>query len=286
VSLVLVTGCSTGIGFATALSLSRASHTVLAGVRRPESFPALEQARDEGRLALHPVLLDVNDDRSVQDCLDRAEEAHGPVDVLVNNAGLGGSGTVEETPLEVFRALMETNYFGSLRCMQAVLPAMRARRSGLIVNVSSVSGRLAMAGTAPYAASKFALEALSECLAQEVAGLNVRVRIVEPGVIVTPIFGKASGAPAQSTYPHVRRLAALYAALLTAGTPPSAVAARIVELVSNDDGRVRHLVGPDAVRSMDVRAQLADEAWIAMGAHDDGEWAARIGDMFGARIHL
>src|SRR6266436_5873963 len=103
-----------------------------------------------------------------------------PLDVLVNNAGVERHGSIEELPMEAFRSTMETNYFGALRCIRAVLPGMRERRSGCIVNVTSVAGRLATAPMAPYTASKFALEALSEVLAQEMKPFNVRVAIVEP----------------------------------------------------------------------------------------------------------
>ena len=114
--------------------------------------------------------------------------------------------------MEVFRQVMETNFFGGLRCIKAVIPSMRERRSGCIVNVSSVAGRTASAGMAPYAASKWAFEALSECLAQEMKAFNIRVAIVEPGVIATPIFGKGRLAPKDSPYPHLRRLAARFSA--------------------------------------------------------------------------
>lgn len=117
------------------------------------------------------------------------------IDALVNNAGIGGVGAVEESPLQAFRDVMETNYFGVLRCTKAVLHHMRTRGSGVIVNVSSVAGRVASAGSASYAASEWALEGLSESMAQELAGTGVRVAVVEPGVIATEIFGKGDPNP-------------------------------------------------------------------------------------------
>jgi NAD(P)-dependent dehydrogenase (short-subunit alcohol dehydrogenase family) len=113
---------------------------------------------------------------------------------------------VEEVPLDFFRQMMETNFFGALRCMKAVIPSMRERRHGCIVNVTSIAGRVAMAPQAPYAAYKFALEALSKCLAQEMKAFNVRVAIIEPGVIATPIFSKAKPLPEHSPYPQLGRL--------------------------------------------------------------------------------
>src|SRR5262249_13186495 len=125
----------------------------------------------------------------------------GHIDVLVNNAGVGGGGSIEELPIQFFREVMETNYFGALRCIKALIPSMRERRSGCIINVTSIAGRMAIAPAAPYAASKWAFEALSECLAQEKKAFNVRVAIVEPGVIATPIFSKGRLFPHTSPYP-------------------------------------------------------------------------------------
>src|SRR5262249_19106162 len=142
--------------------------------------------------------LDVTGDESVRAAFQNA----GQVDVLVNNAGLGTFGSVEETPLARFREIMETNYFGVIRCIQAaVLPQMRERGSGVIVNVSSVAGRIAGGAQAAYSASKWALEALSEALACETKAFGIRVALVEPGVIATPIFDK-SGFIRESRYPH------------------------------------------------------------------------------------
>src|SRR6202790_5386241 len=147
---------------------------------------------------------DVNDHASVERSIGRALAENGRIDVLVNNAGLGLGGSVEELPLDVFREAMETNYFGPLRCIKAVLPSMRERRHGCIVNVTSISGRIALAPQAAYAASKWAFEALSECLAQEMRAFNVRVAIVEPGVIATPIFRKARPLLREVPNPHPR----------------------------------------------------------------------------------
>src|SRR4051812_48924100 len=158
--------------------------------------------------------MDVDDDASVRDGVDQALAQDGRIDVLVNNAGIAVHGSVEELPLSEFRRSMETNFFGALRCIQAVVPGMRERRQGCIVNVTSVAGRISSAPQAPYASSKWALEAASEALAQEVKPFGVRVAIVEPGVIATPIFGKVAPETGSSAYPHSRRMAALFAAAL------------------------------------------------------------------------
>ena len=183
--VVLITGTSTGIGMATALAFGRAGHRVAATMRNPSGAPALGEAAEREHLPITVFPMDVDADASVRDGVARISRDLGPIDVLVNNAGIERMGSVEELPLAEFRAVMETNYFGVIRCTQAVLPAMRARRSGCIINVASVAGHVAVAPMAAYTASKFALEALSECLAQEVTPYNVRVAIVEPGIIDT-----------------------------------------------------------------------------------------------------
>jgi len=194
-AIAVVTGCSTGIGQARAVTLARAGHTVYATMRNQKQGQKNCAVAGKENLQLRFAALDVNSDQSVQTAFAAILIETGRIDVLVNNAGISNMGAVEETPIDVFRAVMETNFFGALRCMQAVLRRMREQRTGCIVNVSSVAGRFSSAPQAPYSSSKFALEALSECLAQEMKAFGVRVAIVEPGVIATPIFGKVSQPP-------------------------------------------------------------------------------------------
>ena len=135
---VLITGCSTGIGYETALAFARAGHTVAATMRNPKRAPQLAEAAAREKLPITVFTMDVDSDASVTGGIAAIVKALGPVDVLVNNAGIERSGTVEEMPLAEFRAVMETNYFGVIRCIQAVLPSMRQRRSGCIINIASV----------------------------------------------------------------------------------------------------------------------------------------------------
>ncbi len=218
-STALVTGTSSGIGLATAVSLARAGHVVAATMRNLDRAGDLRKIAADEQLPIDIAALDVDDDASVREAFATIAARHGPIDVLVNNAGVPGGGAIEETPVESFREVMETNYFGALRCMKEVVPGMRQRRRGTIVNVTSVAGRTATAPMASYAASKWALEALSECLAQEMRAFNVRVAIVEPGVIATPIFGKGRSSAPDSPYPHGRRLRALFAAAARQSDP-------------------------------------------------------------------
>ncbi len=278
---VLVTGTSSGIGFATALAFARAGHTVAATMRNPERAPELARVAAKERLPVTVFPLDVDADASVHDGIGRMVKELGPIDVLVNNAGIERTGSVEELPLAEFRAVMETNYFGVIRCIQAVVPAMRQRRSGCIINVSSISGRLASSPFAPYTASKYALEALAECLAQEIKPFNVRVAIVEPGIIDTPMARHISTSEIPSHYPHQRRMAALFIAALQNPTPASLVADKIVEIATGGTWQLRHLVGPDAAPFVGWRQAMSDEAWIDFGALSDDAWYDRVKADFG-----
>jgi len=270
-AIAVVTGSSTGIGFATAEALARAGHDVIATMRAPERAPALAELARRDRLPLTVMRMDVDDDASVSGTISEVLAARGRIDVLVNNAGLGHLGSVEETPLSTFRQVMETNYFGAVRCIHAVIPGMRARKSGLIVNITSVAGRVASPAQSTYCASKFALEALSESLAGEVKAHGIRVAILEPGVVATPIFGKEKVDP-DSTYPHARRLMALFSASLEHPVPPSVVGEAIRDIVASESSTLRYPVGPDALPLLQWRASMSDEDFVARGALDDESW--------------
>jgi NAD(P)-dependent dehydrogenase (short-subunit alcohol dehydrogenase family) len=278
---VLITGTSVGIGFATALAFARSGHRVAATMRNPAKGAELVGLAEAERLSITVYALDVDADASVRDGVARIVQELGPIDVLVNNAGVERNGSVEELPLSEFRAVMETNYFGAIRCIQAVLPAMRERRSGCIINLTSISGRLAASPFAPYTASKFALEALSECLAQEVKSFNVRVAIVEPGIIDTAMAREISTPGGPSHYPQQRRMAALFTTALTHPTPASFVAEKIVEIAAGGSWQLRHLVGPDAAPFVGWRQAMSDEAWVDFGALPDDDWYARVQSDFG-----
>jgi NAD(P)-dependent dehydrogenase (short-subunit alcohol dehydrogenase family) len=286
-AIAVVTGSSTGIGLATAATLARAGHTVYATMRNPATGgeELREIARQED-LPLRFRALDVDSDESVRAAFADIASESGRIDVLVNNAGVGGGGAIEETPIAAFRATMETNFFGALRCIQAVVPGMRERRSGCIVNVTSVAGRFSSAPQAAYASSKFALEALSECLAQEMKSFGVHVAIVEPGVIATPIFDKAERGPADSKYPHSRRITELFRASLENPASPYLVGEKIREIVDSGTWQLRHPVGPDAAGLLAWRTSMTDEQWVEWGAISDDQWVAYIRENFHLNVSL
>jgi NAD(P)-dependent dehydrogenase (short-subunit alcohol dehydrogenase family) len=285
-AIALITGASSGIGLATAVTLARARHTVIAASRNVASAHELLELIAAEQLPVMMLPLDVDDDVSVTQAFDGAISQHGHVDVLVNNAGIAGPGAVDETPLDFFRRVMETNYFGALRCIKAVLPCMLARRAGCIVNVSSVAGRMAIAPQGPYAASKYALEGLSECLAQEVKSFNVRVTVVEPGPIATPVIGKFHGALPKTAYPHFKRMAAFFAACIKQQpTSPYEVAEQIRRIVEGDSWQLRYPVGL-APLALKWRAKTTDEDWVSLIAGSDSEWAAAVRRELGLDLSL
>jgi len=281
----LITGTSTGIGLATALNLGRAGHTVYATMRNPSRAPELAERATQEKLPIKISAMDVDSDSSVKTAIAEIYQDAGYIDVLVNNAGIERSGSVEELPLPEFRAVMETNYFGSLRCIQAVVPQMRQRRSGCIINVTSVAGCIAVSPLAPYAASKFALEALSEALAQEMKTFNVRVAIVEPGIVETAMATRIGESnEANSPYSQKERLAKLFRAVLKNPVPPSLVAEKIAEIVASESWQLRYPVGPDALPFLGWRNSMTDEEWVDLHGADDDTWYGRMERDFGLAI--
>jgi NAD(P)-dependent dehydrogenase (short-subunit alcohol dehydrogenase family) len=276
---VLITGCSKGIGLQTALVLARAGHTVYATMRDPKGSPQLAQAAQKERLPINVFAMDVNSDESVRDAIGSIQQKHGPLDVLVNNAGIERKGSVEELPISEVRAIMETNYFGALRCIQAVMPEMRKRRSGCIINISSVAGQISSPPLTAYSASKYALESLSEGLAQEAKMFHIRVVIVEPGIIQTAMaqrVAETKGDGVSAIYPHERRMAKLFTNSLQNATPPTVVAEQIREIIEGGSWKLRYLVGGNAEGYLKWRSSMTDEQWVEQGAVDDETWQRNI----------
>lgn len=275
---ILITGTSKGIGFESALAFARAGHKVLATMRNPSQSPALAEIAERDGLPIAVSQMDVDSDDSVRDAI-AALLAQGPLDVLVNNAGVEAVGSVEEQPLSLFRAIMETNYFGVIRCVQALLPHMRERQSGCIINVSSIAGRFSTPPFASYCASKWALEALTEALACEMKTFNVRVALVEPGIIDTAMARRIGSPVAESPYRQGARFATIFSNSLQQPVPPSLVAAKVLEVADSGTCQLRHLVGPDAVPLTSWRKTMTDEQWIEVNAADDETFFARMSAM-------
>ncbi len=262
---VIITGTSKGIGLETALAFGRAGYQVYATMRHPENAAAFKQIITDEALPIIISALDVNSDESVTQCIGAIIRENGPVDVLVNNAGIEVHGPIEELEMADFKAVMETNYFGLLRCTKAVLTQMRTNRSGCIINVSSVAGKNVSSPLGAYAASKHAVEAISEALAQEVKSFNIRVAIVEPGVIDTSMARSISTGE-ESIYPQGKQLARLFEESLKTPTSPALVADKILEIAESGTWKLRHPVGPSAEPFLKRRASMSDEEWIDFNA--------------------
>lgn len=270
---VLITGCSSGIGRATAQRLNDAGWTVYATARRRDALAELEQA------GCHALALDVTDEQSMRLAVQVVEDREGAVGALVNNAGYSQSGAVETVPLQALRAQFETNVFGLVRMCQLVLPAMRAQRSGRIVNLSSMGGKLTFPGGGAYHASKHAVEAISDALRFEVRGFGVDVIVIEPGLIRTDFgatagqgiprdagagddpyaaFNDAVGVASESAYER--------GPLARLGGPPEAVARTIAAALDARRPRSRYTVTVSAKVMIAQHALLPDRAWDAFMA--------------------
>ena len=278
---VLITGTSKGIGLAAAVAMGRAGHTVYATMRNPDGAPELSEIVGKENLPVTISKMDVDSDASVSEAFAAIYDSGGEIDVLVNNSGIERRGSVEELPMEEFKAVMETNYFGAIRCIKQVVPRMRERGSGCIINVTSVAGKIASSPLAPYTASKFAFEALSECLAQEMKAFGVRVVLLEPGIIDTSMARRIGDDPEASLYPQQDRFAGLFTESLKTPASPSVVADEILSIATSDDWTLRRPVGRDAEPFLEWRNDMTDEEWVDWGALGDDEWYARVQADFG-----
>jgi NAD(P)-dependent dehydrogenase (short-subunit alcohol dehydrogenase family) len=274
---VLITGTSKGIGYETALAFGRAGYRVHATMRNPSQSPALAQIAANEKLAITVTAMDVNNDDSVRDGMARIQAQHGPIDILVNNAGIEAAGSIEEEPFADYRATMETNYFGVIRCIKGVVTQMRKRRNGTIINISSVGGSICNPPLAAYGASKWALEALSESLACEMKSFGVHVALVKPGIIDTAMAQRITTI-GSSEYPHAARMSNTFKQVLhDAPIPPSVVADKVLEIVTSGTWQFRHLVGPDAEGLIAWRKGMTDEQWIDLHSADDETYQKMMG---------
>jgi NAD(P)-dependent dehydrogenase (short-subunit alcohol dehydrogenase family) len=271
-SVILITGCSSGLGYTTAEMLAKKGHKVYATMRNPQRSPQLQQLADKDKFPIMVLPLDVLDDQSVQTAIDTALSNEDHIDVLVNNAGISAWGPAEDLSIESFKADMETNYIGTVRCTKAVLPSMRKHKSGCIINMSSVAGQVFGNFHSTYCASKAAVEAFSECLAQELVPYNIRVAVVQPAFIETPIFSKVNEIPTNADYPNVKRYFSLFAAALENHESASKVGDAINDIITGKLNTFRVPVGLYAEGFLNFRASMPDETWINSVGVSDDEW--------------
>ena len=263
---VLVTGCSSGIGHATALALAREGFPVWASARKADGLGDLAAA------GCRVIELDVTDEQSRIAAVRQVEAVHGAVGVLVNNAGHGGGGPVEEVSLEMVRETFETNVFSVIRLCQLVLPAMRARRNGLIVNLGSAAGVVTPPTGCPYAMTKYAMESLCDALRPEVVPFGVRVTLIQPGAVRTRFMAnselhQSSGGTGSPYAGYKANVAKMAVRAHRDGAPgvleADDVAAVIVRAVTASRPKARYKAGSQARLAPVARRLLGDRGWDA-----------------------
>lgn len=282
----VVTGSNSGIGRATALYLAAQGHEVWGTVRNLDSAAKLRQMAGEAGVEINLAVLDVAHDASVAAGMAEILGAAGRIDNLVNNAGVGGNAVTEEASIALYNQVMNINLYGAIRCIQAVLPQMRERGSGCIVNISSLVGRVAHIAQSPYYVSKWAMEGMSEGLAQEVAPFGVRVAIVEPGITKSSIFAKNIDAPNQTGQYDAAyaRMFQFYKAGIPQATPAEEVGAVVHLAIATDQPKLRYACSWGGDELVAGRARMSDEDWVAMGALDDDAYYARFRELLGVDI--
>ena len=261
--VAIVTGSSSGIGYETALVLARNGFRTYATMRNLEKANAISDVAKREKLSLHTIKLDVTDEKSVNDAIKTIKSDAGRIDVLVNNAGYGLTGSLEDLSMSEIKAQYETNVFGLIRVTQAVLPIMREQKSGIIVNISSIGGKMAIPLQSPYHGTKFAVEGLSESIAYELEPFGIKIVIIEPGAIKTNfdtgmVVAQKNQNPSSPYYKSMQKLQSSINSVFKNGTPPAKVAEVILNAITTPNPNLRYTVGEDAALLAQKRKELPD----------------------------
>ena len=259
--VALVTGSSSGVGLETALALARDGYHTFASMRDVRKAVELEHAAKKENLSIDVIELDVDKEESIVSAIKKVVADKGRLDVLVNNAGYGQFGCVEDLSVDDFRKQFETNFFSIVRIIQEVSPIMRKQNSGIIVNISSVVGRMGLPVSPAYISTKFALEGLSECLRYELGQFGIKTTLIEPGVIKTNFFNSMK-VPESKIDPKYKTLTDNILAglkmMVEMGTAPSQVADVIIKAIHDDEILPRYIVGTDAAMFMEAKKMKTD----------------------------
>ncbi|MCH8324311.1 MAG: SDR family oxidoreductase [Thaumarchaeota archaeon] len=259
--VALVTGSSSGIGLETSLALAKDGYRTFASMRDTGKAIELQEAAKKENLSIDVIELDVDKEDSIMSAVKKVMSEAGRIDVLVNNAGYGQFGCTEDVPIEDFRKQFETNFFSIVRIIQEVAPIMRKQGSGVIVNISSVVGRMGLPGSSAYISTKFALEGFSECLRYELGQFGVKTTIIEPGVIKTNFF-KSMKIPESKTDPKYKELSDKILSglkmMVEMGTAPSEVANVVIKAIHDKEILPRYTVGTDAAMFMEAKKMKTD----------------------------
>jgi NAD(P)-dependent dehydrogenase (short-subunit alcohol dehydrogenase family) len=258
--VAVITGSSSGIGLESVLILARNGYTTYATMRSPDKDTSIKTVVQNEGLPIRVVQLDVTDDSSVKNAIDHIISEAGRIDVLVNNAGYGLGGALEDLSMEEIKSQFEINFFGPIRVTQAVLPTMRKQRSGRIINISSANGIFGFPGISAYVSTKFAIEGLSEAIAYELEQFGIKVILIEPGFIRTNILNAAVIAkkaqdPASPYSELTQKIMANLSELAKNASDPELVANIILEAASNPSPHLRYLAGKVAGKDVESWAE-------------------------------
>jgi NAD(P)-dependent dehydrogenase (short-subunit alcohol dehydrogenase family) len=273
----IVTGANSGIGRSTAITLAKNDYTVFATMRSLERGEKLREIAQELNLVIKAVELDVSDTDSVNQGINEILNQTDQIDILINNAGVGSNAVIEDVDIESDKSVFETNFWGVVRCIQAVLPTMRQQKSGHIIQVSSIAGRVGLPAQPIYSASKWALEGLSENLAHDLSSFGVRVSIIEPGVTRTAILGKNNTVPQNDDFENIyARMLDMYMQGIEANIRPETVSETILQCLESSSKQLRWPVAWGAETMINARhdGSVSDEEWVKIGSlvNNREEW--------------
>ena len=273
----IVTGANSGIGRSTAITLAKNDYTVFATMRSLERGEKLREIAQELNLVIKAVELDVSDTDSVNQGINEILNQTDQIDILINNAGVGSNAVIEDVDIESDKSVFETNFWGVVRCIQAVLPTMRQQKSGHIIQVSSIAGRVGLPAQPIYSASKWALEGLSENLAHDLSSFGVKVSIIEPGVTRTAILGKNNTVPENDDFENIyARMLDMYMQGIEANIRPEAVSETILQCLESSSKQLRWPVAWGAEAMINARhdGSVSDEEWVEIGSlvNNREEW--------------
>ena len=273
----IVTGANSGIGRSTAITLAKNDYTVFATMRSLERGEKLRGIAQELNLVIKAVELDVSDTDSVNQGINEILNQTDQIDILINNAGVGSNAVIEDVDIESDKNVFETNFWGVVRCIQAVLPTMRQQKSGHIIQVSSIAGRVGLPAQPIYSASKWALEGLSENLAHDLSSFGLRVSIIEPGVTRTAILGKNNTVPQNADFENIyARMLDMYMQGIEANIRPEAVSETILQCLESSSHQLRWPVAWGAETMVNARhdGSVSDEEWVEIGSlvNNREEW--------------
>ena len=272
--VAIITGCSSGIGYETSILLAKNGFKTYATMRNTDKGNKLKEIAEKENVDLKIIKLDVTDDHSIKNAINEIVQETNRIDVLVNNAGNNIAGAVEDLSIEEFKEQFETNFFGLIRVTKEVLPIMRKQRMGIIVNVSSIVGKMAIPLNSAYVSSKFAVEGFSESIRYELEDFGIKVILIEPGVIKSNFYENTKMSknslmdPNSAYHPIAQKIFDAFLPMLQYAFPTKKVADVILEAVTSDNPEIRYAVGDDAKSINEARKKRSDkefEHWVKEG---------------------